>query len=84
MQKTSDINVLETRRLPSPAQLLGELPKSEAQQPGGDQAPTPGPTRVVRLAHLHPAFAAVIGSALPAALTMVNVPAVGSIAWIFP
>ena len=31
MQKTSDINVLETRRLPSPAQLLGELPKSEAQ-----------------------------------------------------
>ena len=31
MQKTSDINVIETRMLPSPAQLLAELPKSEAQ-----------------------------------------------------
>src|SRR5476649_2435486 len=31
MQKTSDINVIETRTLPSPAQLLAELPKSEAQ-----------------------------------------------------
>ncbi len=31
MQKTSDINVVETRALPSPAQLLAELPKSEAQ-----------------------------------------------------
>jgi 3-deoxy-7-phosphoheptulonate synthase len=31
MQKTSDINVLETRALPSPAQLLAELPKTEAQ-----------------------------------------------------
>jgi len=31
MQKTSDINVVETRPLPSPAQLLAELPKSEAQ-----------------------------------------------------
>ena len=31
MQKTSDINVLETRLLPSPAQLLAELPKSEPQ-----------------------------------------------------
>lgn len=31
MQKTSDINVVETRALPSPAQLLNELPKSDAQ-----------------------------------------------------
>lgn len=31
MQRTSDINVVETRALPSPAQLLGELPKTEAQ-----------------------------------------------------
>jgi 3-deoxy-7-phosphoheptulonate synthase len=31
MQKTSDINVVETRALPSPAQLLAELPKTEAQ-----------------------------------------------------
>lgn len=31
MQKTSDINVLETRSLPSPHQLLEELPKTEAQ-----------------------------------------------------
>ena len=31
MQKTSDINVVETRALPSPATLLAELPKSEAQ-----------------------------------------------------
>jgi len=31
MQKTSDINVVETRPLPSPAQLLAELPKSEEQ-----------------------------------------------------
>lgn len=31
MQKTSDINVVETRPLPSPAQLLSELPKTEAQ-----------------------------------------------------
>jgi 3-deoxy-7-phosphoheptulonate synthase len=31
MQKTSDINVVETRVLPSPAALLAELPKSEAQ-----------------------------------------------------
>ena len=31
MQKTSDINVVETRSLPSPAALLAELPKSEAQ-----------------------------------------------------
>ncbi len=30
MQKTSDINVVETRVLPTPAQLLAELPKSEA------------------------------------------------------
>jgi 3-deoxy-7-phosphoheptulonate synthase len=29
MQKTSDINVLETRALPSPSQLLAELPKTE-------------------------------------------------------
>lgn len=31
MQKTSDINVAETRPLPSPAELLAELPKTEAQ-----------------------------------------------------
>lgn len=31
MQITSDINVVETRALPSPAQLLTELPKSVAQ-----------------------------------------------------
>jgi 3-deoxy-7-phosphoheptulonate synthase len=31
MQKTSDINVVETRALPSPAAVLAELPKSEAQ-----------------------------------------------------
>ncbi|MBC8010875.1 MAG: 3-deoxy-7-phosphoheptulonate synthase [Burkholderiales bacterium] len=31
MQKTSDINVVETRALPTPAQLLAELPKTEAQ-----------------------------------------------------
>jgi len=31
MQITSDINVVETRRLPSPAELLAELPKSDAQ-----------------------------------------------------
>ena len=31
MQKTSDINVVETRTLPSPAELLAELPKTEAQ-----------------------------------------------------
>jgi 3-deoxy-7-phosphoheptulonate synthase len=31
MQKTSDINVLETRSLPSPAALLAELPKTEEQ-----------------------------------------------------
>lgn len=31
MQKTSDINVVETRALPSPAAMLAELPKSEAQ-----------------------------------------------------
>ena len=31
MQKTSDINVVETRTLPSPAALLAELPKTEAQ-----------------------------------------------------
>jgi len=31
MQKTSDINVVETRALPSPAALLVELPKTEAQ-----------------------------------------------------
>lgn len=31
MQKTSDINVVETRALPSPAALLNELPKTEAQ-----------------------------------------------------
>lgn len=31
MQKTSDINVVEMRTLPSPAALLAELPKTEAQ-----------------------------------------------------
>ena len=31
MQKTSDINVVETRALPSPAALLAELPKTEGQ-----------------------------------------------------
>lgn len=31
MQKTSDINVVETRPLPSPAALLAELPKTDAQ-----------------------------------------------------
>lgn len=31
MQKTSDINVVETRVLPSPAALLAELPKSATQ-----------------------------------------------------
>lgn len=31
MQKTSDIHVVETRRLPSPAELLREIPKSEAE-----------------------------------------------------
>src|SRR5882724_12727581 len=31
MQRTSDINVIETRALPSPAALLAELPKSEKQ-----------------------------------------------------
>ena len=31
MQKTSDLNVVETRALPSPAVLLAELPKTEAQ-----------------------------------------------------
>ena len=31
MPKTSDINVVETRLLPSPATLLAELPKTEAQ-----------------------------------------------------
>jgi 3-deoxy-7-phosphoheptulonate synthase len=31
MQKTSDINVVETRALPSPGVLLNELPKTEAQ-----------------------------------------------------
>jgi len=31
MQKTSDINVVETRVLPSPAQLVAELPKTESQ-----------------------------------------------------
>lgn len=31
MQKTSDINVVETRVLPSPADLLNELPKTAAQ-----------------------------------------------------
>jgi 3-deoxy-7-phosphoheptulonate synthase len=31
MQKTSDLNVIETRALPRPADLLAELPKTEAQ-----------------------------------------------------
>jgi len=31
MQRTSDINVVETRALPSPADLLAELPKTETQ-----------------------------------------------------
>ena len=31
MQRTSDINVVETRALPSPAALLAELPKTEVQ-----------------------------------------------------
>jgi len=31
MQRTSDINVVETRALPSPAVLLAQLPKTEAQ-----------------------------------------------------
>ena len=31
MQKTSDLNVVETRPLPSPAALLAELPKTESQ-----------------------------------------------------
>lgn len=31
MQRTSDINVVETRTLPSPAALLAALPKTEAQ-----------------------------------------------------
>ena len=31
MRKTSDINVVETRPLPSPGELLTELPKTEAQ-----------------------------------------------------
>jgi 3-deoxy-7-phosphoheptulonate synthase len=31
MQKTSDINVVDTRALPSPAALLAELPKTDAQ-----------------------------------------------------
>ncbi|MBI4623980.1 MAG: 3-deoxy-7-phosphoheptulonate synthase [Verrucomicrobia bacterium] len=31
MQKTSDLNVVETRALPSPAALLAELPKTDAQ-----------------------------------------------------
>ncbi len=31
MQKTSDINVVETRTLPSPAELINEQPKSDAQ-----------------------------------------------------
>jgi 3-deoxy-7-phosphoheptulonate synthase len=31
MQRTSDINVVETRALPSPAALLAELPKTERQ-----------------------------------------------------
>jgi 3-deoxy-7-phosphoheptulonate synthase len=31
MQKTSDINVVETRALPSPAALLADLPKTESQ-----------------------------------------------------
>jgi phospho-2-dehydro-3-deoxyheptonate aldolase len=31
MQRTSDINVVETRALPSPAALLAEIPKTESQ-----------------------------------------------------
>lgn len=31
MQRTSDINVVETRRLPSPTELLATTPKSESQ-----------------------------------------------------
>jgi 3-deoxy-7-phosphoheptulonate synthase len=31
MQRTSDINIIETRALPSPAALLAELPKTESQ-----------------------------------------------------
>jgi 3-deoxy-7-phosphoheptulonate synthase len=31
MQRTSDINVVETRPLPSPAKLLAEIPKTDAQ-----------------------------------------------------
>src|SRR5229473_1200107 len=31
VQKTSDINVIETRALPSPSQLLAELPKNDVQ-----------------------------------------------------
>jgi 3-deoxy-7-phosphoheptulonate synthase len=31
MQKTSDINVVETRPLPAPSKLLAELPKTETQ-----------------------------------------------------
>jgi 3-deoxy-7-phosphoheptulonate synthase len=31
MQKTSDINVVETRALPSPARCSSELPKTDAQ-----------------------------------------------------
>jgi 3-deoxy-7-phosphoheptulonate synthase len=31
MQKTSDINVVETKVLPSPAELVAELPKTESQ-----------------------------------------------------
>lgn len=31
MQKTSDLHVVETRPLPTPTQLLSELPKTEAQ-----------------------------------------------------
>jgi 3-deoxy-7-phosphoheptulonate synthase len=31
MQRTSDINVVETRALPSPSTLIAELPKTEAQ-----------------------------------------------------
>ena len=31
MHRTSDINVLETKALPSPAELLAELPKTEAE-----------------------------------------------------
>jgi len=31
MQRTSDLNVVETRVLPSPADLLAELPRTEAQ-----------------------------------------------------